>query len=56
MTYFLSVPIAQLVKAQSGVFVQTVLSSNPGQVKELIKLIDLNTGIFALNLNTGLTT
>ncbi len=32
---FLSVSIAQLVKAQRGVFFQAVLSSNPGQVKKL---------------------
>jgi len=32
---FLSVPLAQLVKAWRGVFFQAVLSSNPGQIKNL---------------------
>ena len=53
LSHLLSVPIAQLVRARRGVFFNTVLSSNPGQVKRFLKLIDLNAGIFALNLNTG---
>jgi len=35
LSLILSFPIAQLVKAWRGVFFQAVLSSNPGQVKNL---------------------